>query len=159
MNKILKGIAKSGRVAGAYLFLGPPGVEKKEQAEAFADTLECKKQDKIVVAPSGATLKINQIRELQKWVRYGPSASRYLVVIVEKADTLTDQAAAAFLKTLEEPAPGVVFVLLAEREDKISATILSRCQKIIFSEKTLEWKPDPDLNPFYKDLKNIKGKV
>ena len=158
VQEILEGVAKSDRVAGAYLFLGPPGVGKREAAQAFAELLKCKKQDKFVVAPSGTSLKIGQIRELQSWVRYGPSASPYLVSIVERADTLTDQAAAAFLKTLEEPAPGVVFVLLAEREDKIPATMLSRCQKIIFSEKVEDWKADHALNPFYEELRNITKK-
>jgi DNA polymerase III delta prime subunit len=155
IKKILEGVAKSDRVAGAYIFLGPPDVGKKANAEAFAQILECKKQDKIVIGPSGVSLKIDAIRELQSWVKYGPSASRYLLVIVEKADTLTDQAAAAFLKTLEEPAPGVVFVLLAEREDRIPETILSRCQKIVFSEKLEDWKPNQDFGPFYDELRSI----
>jgi DNA polymerase III delta prime subunit len=158
VQKILEGVAQSDRVAGAYLFLGPPGIGKKKTAQHFAGALQSKKQDQFVVAPSGPSLKIEQVRELQGWVRYGPSASPYLVCIVEGADSLTDQAAAAFLKTLEEPAPGVVFVLLAEREDKIPETIVSRCQKLVFSEKKTEWNPDPGLDPFYRELKNIKNK-
>jgi len=158
IKRILEGIVKSDRVAGAYLFLGPPGVGKKETAEEFAQLLASKKQDKIVVSPSGASLKIDQVRELQKWVRFGPSASKYLIAIVAGADTLTDQAAAAFLKTLEEPAPGVVFVLLVEREDKLPGTILSRCQKVVFSEKKQEWQPNQDFVPFYEEMKSIKNK-
>ncbi|MFH1347650.1 MAG: hypothetical protein ABIH22_03065, partial [Candidatus Margulisiibacteriota bacterium] len=83
VKKILEGIAKSGRVCGAYLFLGPPGTEKKETAEEFVSLLECAKQDRFIVAPSGTSIKIDQIRELQTWVRYGPSAGKYLVTIVE----------------------------------------------------------------------------
>lgn len=158
VEKIINGIAKSGRVAGAYLFLGPPGVGKRQAAEAFAETLKCKKQDKFIISPTGATLKIDQVRELQGWVRFGPSASKYLVVIVAKADTLTDQAAAAFLKTLEEPAPGVVFVLLAERPDRIPTTIISRCQQIVFSENQMDWQPDPEFSPFYKELEGLNKK-
>lgn len=158
VKKILKGIVESDRVAGAYLFLGPPGVGKEETAEEFAQLLESKKQDKIVISPTGASLKIDQVRELQKWVRFGPSASKYLIAIVEAADTLTDQAAAAFLKTLEEPAPGVVFVLLVERADKLPGTILSRCQKIVFSEKRETWQPNQDFNAFYDEMKSIKNK-
>ncbi len=157
VKKILEGISQSKRVAGAYLFIGPPGVGKRDTAEAFADQLGCKKQDRIFVAPSGASFKIEQVRDLQTWVRYGPSASDYLVVVVEKADTLTDQAAAAFLKTLEEPAPGVVFVLLTEREDKMLPTIISRCQRLLFSEVLVDWQPKPDLTEFYNDFKKIKN--
>jgi DNA polymerase III delta prime subunit len=158
IQKILEGVAESDRVAGAYLFLGPPGVGKRDTAEAFAELLKCKKQDKFVVAPSGTSIKIEQVRELQSWVRYGPSVSPYLVTIVEVADRLTEQAAAAFLKTLEEPAPGVVFVLLAEREDRIPATIASRCQKIIFSEKMGSWKLGEDFKSFYEELRSIGNK-
>jgi DNA polymerase III delta prime subunit len=156
--RILEGIASSDRVAGAYVFLGPPGEEKKETANNFADLLECKRQDRVVVSPSGTSLKIDQIRDLQKWVRYGPSISRYLVAIVEGADTLTDQAAAAFLKTLEEPAPGVVFILLAEREDKLPDTILSRCQRVNFSDKNENWQSRQELAEFYKEIRQIKEK-
>ena len=156
VKKILEGIALSKRVAGAYLFIGPPGVGKREAAEYFAEQLGCKKQDRIFVAPSGASFKIEQVRDLQTWVRYGPSASNYLLAVVEKADDLTDQAAAAFLKTLEEPAPGVVFVLLTEREDKMLPTIISRCQRLLFSEGLADWQPKPDLAQFYNDLKKLK---
>ena len=158
VEAILEGVVKHERVAGAYLFVGPPGAAKKEAAEKFADELECKKQDKINIAPSGANLKIEQIRELQSWVRFGPSASKYLVVIVEGADTLTDQAAAAFLKTLEEPAPGVVFILLAEREDKMLPTILSRCQKIYFSEKNIAWQPNEANQAYYDEIRGAGRK-
>ena len=158
VKNILEGIAKSGRVAGAYLFVGPPGAGKKESARAFAQILRCAKQDIFVIAPGGKSLKIDQVRDLQALVRYGPSAGPYLAVIVEKADTLTDQAAAAFLKTLEEPAPGVVFILLAERGDRIPATIASRCQKLVFSERTGEWNPDGVLNPFYEEIRSIRTK-
>ena len=155
VEKIISGIVTSQRIAGAYLFVGPPGAGKKATALAFADQLECKAQDKIIVEPDGASLKIEQIRDLQQWVRFGPSASPYLLVIVSAADTLTDQAAAAFLKTLEEPAPGVVFVLLAEREDKILPTILSRCQKIIFPEPPLTWQPNAVGQNFYTEFQRL----
>lgn len=145
INKIIAGIANSGRVAGAYLFVGAKGAGKKEAAGLLADRLGCQKQDRFAIAPDGASLKIEQVRELQSLVRYGPTISSQLVAVVNQADTLTDQAAAAFLKTLEEPPPGVVFLLLAEREDKLPLTIRSRCQKIIFPEKNTAWQPQPEL--------------
>lgn len=141
------------------MFSGPPGAGKKESAERFAGLLDCKKQDHFTVAPEGATLKIGQVRELQNWVRFGPSASQYLLAVVERADTLTGEAAAAFLKTLEEPAPGVVFVLLVEREDRLPATILSRCQKIIFSEGAAGWQKKEEFKSFYDKVESIKQKT
>jgi DNA polymerase III gamma/tau subunit len=159
IKKILEGIVRNDRVAGAYLFSGPPGAGKKEVAEHFVELLDCKKQDRVLIGPEGATLKIGQVRELQKWVRFGPSASRYLLAIVEGADTLTGEAAAAFLKTLEEPAAGVVFVLLVEREDRLPATILSRCQRIVFPEEAVSWQANQDFSSFYEELKNIKQRA
>lgn len=155
IKKILDGIIGSDRVVGAYIFSGPPGVGKREAAKEFAKLLGSKKQDQIFIEPDGATLKIGQVRELQSWVRFGPSASKYLIVVVSGADTLTGEAAAAFLKTLEEPAKGVVFVLLVERDDRLPATIHSRCQRIIFPEKTVKWEADPELKLFYKELEAI----
>jgi len=156
VEKILAGIAKSDRVAGAYLFIGPPGAGKKAAAEEFAADLKCQKQDLIVIAPTGTTLKIDQIRDLQSWTRFGPTDGKYLLTIVEKADTMSAPAAAAFLKTLEEPAPGVVFVLLAERDYKLPPTILSRCQRIVFPEPDVAWQEDPTKQEYYEQLKVIR---
>ncbi|MFA6549082.1 MAG: ATPase, partial [Candidatus Margulisiibacteriota bacterium] len=62
---ILEKIARGGRVAGAYLFVGGPAEEKRAAAEKFADLLGCVKQDRFTIAPDGQSLKIDQIRELQ----------------------------------------------------------------------------------------------
>ena len=62
------------------------------------------------------------------------------------------------MKTLEEPAPGVVFVLLAEREDKLLPTIKSRCQKVIFADKTVAWQPNEDNQAFYDAVRNAERK-
>ncbi|MBI5078811.1 AAA family ATPase, partial [Candidatus Saganbacteria bacterium] len=135
VHRVLEGIVRNKRVASAYLFAGPPGSGKLEAALDFSNRLGCKKVDCIRVAPEGASLKIEQVWELKQVTRYGPSDGEHLLVVVEEADAMTGEAAAAFLKTLEEPAPGVVFILLVERDDRLPATIASRCQKIIFEEK------------------------
>jgi len=136
MHKMLQKLAKNQRIASAYVFLGPPESEKGAAAAFLAESLACKKQDYINIAPDGASIKIEQIREVQDWVKYGPSASSHLLVVINEADKLTDQAAAAFLKTLEEPPAGVVFVLLVERQERLPATIYSRCQRIGFGDNT-----------------------
>ena len=138
--------------------MGPPGAGKRAAADFMAETLLCQKQDRFILLPEKTSLKIDQVRELQREVRYGPSIGRYLVAIIEKADSLTDEAAAAILKTLEEPPPGVVFILLAERPDKILLTIQSRCQKITFSEAQKQWEPDPEYTPFFEEIKSISRK-
>ncbi len=157
IQKILEGITRTQRIAGAYIFSGPPGAGKKEAAAEFTRLLECKEQDIFNIVPDGASLKIDQIRELQSWVRFGPSAGAYLTAIIEGADTLTDEAAGAFLKTLEEPPPGVVFILIVEREDRLPDTIHSRCQRIVFPETMEEWTPSPEFSSFHEELKKIKG--
>ena len=159
ISKILKGIAQNKRLASAYLFVGPPGVGKRQAATDFATLLDVKKQDKLIIMPKGASLKIEQIRELQGLVKYGPSISAYLVVIVEQADSLTDQAQAAFLKTLEEPAPGVVFILLIEREDKLVKTIVSRCQKLLFAENVVEPESNKEYSNYYQHLEELGSKT
>lgn len=145
-------------MAGAYIFSGPPGSGKKEAAGAFAEILECSKQDRFWVEPEGGSIKIEQIRELQKAVRYGPSAGSYLLVVLDQADKLTDQAAAAFLKTLEEPPPGVIFVLLVEREDEIPSTVRSRSQRIVFAERKKKWERNHDFDSFYESFENLHQK-
>jgi len=144
------------QVASAYIFMGPPDSAKLEDARAFALKLGCAKIDLIEVVPDGATLKIDQVREVQQQVRYGPSAGTYQFVIVREADKLTPDAAAAFLKTLEEPPPGVIFILLVEREDRLPATIASRCQRIVFGEIVKKWEPREEYAEYYKALKSAR---
>lgn len=155
---MLEGIIKNGRIASAYLFVGPPGSAKLEAARAFADRLGCPDIDRIIIGPDGASVKIDQILELQRFTRYGPSAGAHLLAIVEKADEMTPEAAAAFLKTLEEPAERVTFILLVEREDRLPETIISRCQKILFEEEAGGWQPDPELSAWYAELRSLGGK-
>lgn len=158
MHRVLEGIIKSKRLASGYLFMGPPDSSKAEDALAFAERLGCGKLDHIKVCPDGASIKIEQIRELQRLVRYGPSQSDYLLVMIERADEMTDEAAGAFLKTLEEPPPRVLFVLLVERLERLPETVVSRCQKIVFGEIPGAWQPNPEFDSFYADVQNIKGK-
>lgn len=158
VKKILESAAKNNRVASAYLFVGGALENKIQSTQEFAAVLDCKKQDIFEVKPSGATIKIEQIRELSSWVRYGPSAGEYLVAIIKEADKMTPEASAAFLKTLEEPAPGVVFVLIAQREEKLSQTIISRCQKIIFPEILEDYQPKEEWSSLYPELEKISRK-
>jgi len=158
MHRVLEGIIHNQRVASAYLFLGAPDSDKKIDAEKFADRLGSRKVDKIRVEPKGASLKIDQIREIQQVVRYGPSSGSYLCVIVERADEMTEEAAGAFLKTLEEPPPGVIFILLIERAERIPETIQSRCQTIIFEERQKGWEANPEYSLFYEEIKNYRKK-
>ncbi|MEM6335873.1 MAG: DNA polymerase III subunit delta', partial [Bacteroidota bacterium] len=70
--------------------------------------------------------------ELKRVMSFRPHEGRYKVAILIGADTLRVEAANAFLKLLEEPAPNTVFILTTSRPDRILPTILSRCQRVRF---------------------------
>ncbi|MEX0786928.1 MAG: hypothetical protein WD939_09845, partial [Dehalococcoidia bacterium] len=78
-------------------------------------------------------IRICQVRRLQGVVSRAPFEARYRVLIVDPADTLTAEAANAFLKTLEEPPPRTVMVLITAREESLRETVRSRCRRIAFS--------------------------
>jgi DNA polymerase-3 subunit delta' len=82
--------------------------------------------------PDSRDLRICQVRRLQRVLSLSPYAGGRRVAIVDAADTLRAEAANAFLKTLEEPPAETVLILLAEREERLPDTVLSRCQKLAF---------------------------
>lgn len=91
--------------------------------------------DVIIVGPgeSGA-IKIDQVRDLVDRSAYRPFEGRRRVVIVEDADAMVPGAQNALLKTLEEPPPSSVFILLTSRPDTLFATLRSRCIQLTFAE-------------------------
>ncbi len=151
---ILKRAVKGGRVAHAYLFAGLDGIGKRRAARELGRALNCESiledgdscgacpsckgfdyagnLNYIEIEPEGGYLKIERIRELQRAARYKTDGETRLIV-VEGADTMQKPAANAFLKTLEEPTPGTVIVLLSSRPSMLLPTIISRCQRINFS--------------------------
>jgi DNA polymerase III delta subunit-like protein len=126
----------SSRRAHALLFAGPEGAGKRTAAQAIAaDVLKTDSQthpDLIRIAPEKNSIKIESIRELIGRVSLKPIQSERMVVVVEEADAMTTGAANALLKTLEEPPPYVLFLLLTSRPEELPATIRSRCQRVRF---------------------------
>src|SRR6185437_3352411 len=156
VTRTLANAIASNRVAQAYIFSGVRGVGKTTAARILAKALNCAKGitaepdnscDSCKEISAGTSLDvleidaasnrgIDQIRELREMVKYAPIASRYKVVILDEAHQLTEEASNALLKTLEEPPPGVVFVLATTQPEDLSDTIKSRAQLFQFRALT-----------------------
>jgi DNA polymerase-3 subunit delta' len=95
--------------------------------------------DVLFVSPgdSGA-IKIDQVRDIVDRSQYRPFEGRRRVVIIDEADALVSQAQNALLKTLEEPTPSSVFILVTSRPDMLLPTVLSRCPQLRFRPLSLE---------------------
>jgi DNA polymerase-3 subunit delta' len=155
----LKAARRAGRLAHAYLFLGPEGVGKESVARALAGALNCPQPwedgdacgecpscrrlaagthpDFLVLAPTSEgrqpQIKIEQVRDLRRLTAYPPVGGGWRVALIKPAEALNDAAANALLKTLEEPPPQHLLVLTAGVEDDLFPTVVSRCQKLVFS--------------------------
>lgn len=150
---LLAGSLRHDRLAHAYLFAGPKGVGKKRialhlakaifctvlPADSCGECVQCRRidagnhPDVHYISPDGASIKIDQVRALQKEMAMRAVESSHKVYVIEHVDKMTIQAANSLLKFLEEPPAGVVALLLTENAHSILPTILSRCQTIPFS--------------------------
>ncbi|WP_027339742.1 DNA polymerase III subunit delta' [Halonatronum saccharophilum] len=149
---ILKRSLKADRLSHAYLFIGESGLGKDIAAFEFSKAINCHESEddscgeciscrKAVnnnhpdikeIRPEGASIKIDQIRELQQEIIYKPYESKKKVYIIYSGDKMNIQAANSLLKTLEEPPSHAIIILLADNVNKILPTIISRCQLIRF---------------------------
>jgi DNA polymerase-3 subunit delta' len=127
---------RAGRLAHAYLLTGPAGSGKSWLAVNLAAlVLECAPEralahpDAHMVQPESKSRRIviDQIRDLEHSIQRKPLLSRNKVAIVHDADRMQQQAANAFLKTLEEPPPGSLILLLSTRPKAMLETVRSRC--------------------------------
>jgi len=75
-------------------------------------------------------ISVDQVREVERSVALKPYEGRTRVVVIDPADAMSAGAQNAFLKTLEEPPPQVVFVLIATREERLLPTVRSRCRRV-----------------------------
>lgn len=157
---ILKNALISKRLAHAYLFVGPDGVGKKLIALNLAKTLNCFTPpsaedccdqcvscqkinsnihpDLILMEPAGEVIKIGQLRDLQTRLRFRPWEGKARICIFEAAESMNEEAANAFLKTLEEPPADTYFFLITSRPHMLRPTILSRCQWVKFQSLSKE---------------------
>lgn len=151
----LKNAASGGRVASAYIFLGPSGCGKKLTALNFAKLLNCasplegepcEKCASCVKINSSAHPDILVLEKEEKKTDFGidivfeairsaslkPYEARKKVYILDDADIMSEPAQNAVLKTLEEPPQNLVLILMVEDIHSVSETIKSRSQIVKF---------------------------
>lgn len=131
----------------AWLLTGPPGSGRSVAARAFAAALECPDHgcgqcrecrtaldgshaDVDVVDTTGLTIGVDAARDLVRLGSLRPSVGRWRVIVVEDADRLTEQAANALLKVIEEPVARTVWLLCAPSLDDVIVTIRSRSRHV-----------------------------
>jgi DNA polymerase III subunit delta' len=131
----------------AWLFTGPPGSGRSVAARAFAAALQCpdggcgechacqtvragSHPDVDVVTPAGLSIGVAEAREIVLRSSMAPGRGGWQVVLLEDADRLTEAAANALLKAIEEPPPRGVFLLCVPSADDLPPTIRSRCRLV-----------------------------
>ena len=138
----------SQNMTHAWLFTGPPGSGRSNAAMAFAAALVCEAvgcgqcvncktalagshADVELIRTEGLSIKIDEVRELITRASWSPSVANYRVVVIEDADRLTESAANALLKAVEEPGARTVWLLCAPSTTDVLPTILSRTRCLV----------------------------
>ena len=154
-KKILTNMVTNKNFVHSYLFYGAEGIGKKIFAKEFAKMILCSGVDKkspcdkcksciefdsnnnpdfFYIEPNGGSIKIDQIRQMQKSILEKPIESKKKVYIINNCQLMTKEAQNCILKTLEEPQEYVVIILISSSESSILPTVKSRCMKIYFNE-------------------------
>jgi DNA polymerase III subunit delta' len=146
---------ESQEMTHAWLFTGPPGSGRSSAAIAFAQALICPNSgcgtcsdcnsakthghpDVEIIRTEGLSIKVEEIRELLTRVAWAPSMGGWRVVVMEDADRLTESAANALLKAIEEPGTRTVWLLCAPTLHDVLPTIRSRCRHLQLRTPSLE---------------------
>jgi DNA polymerase-3 subunit delta' len=150
-----RAVSDPASMTHAWLLTGPPGSGRSVAARAFAAALQCPSDgcgecrecrtaadgthaDVDVIATEGLSIKVEQARDLVGLAAHRPSVGRWRVIIVEDADRLTERAADALLKALEEPVPRTVWMLCAPSVEDVIITIRSRSRQVRLRTPSVE---------------------
>lgn len=129
---------KQGKIAHAYLFIGPRGTGKTSVARIFAHVVNGFKYEledhylDIIEIDAASNTGVDNIRELREKAAIAPTKGKYKVYIIDEVHMLSKSAANALLKTLEEPPKHVIFILATTDAHKVPITISSRTQSFSF---------------------------
>ena len=140
----------------AYLFVGPEGAGREEIARAFSGSIfvnyeegnnleRCKDlawrgihPDLSIIEPEGRTLRVSDAQKIIFESSRSPVESQKKVLVVNRFDTAEPEAVASLLKTIEEPSPTTIFILLSESIPDSHVTISSRCVRVDVPVMTVE---------------------
>ena len=148
----LKRAVDENKVSHSYMFVGIEGIGKQMIAKEFAQIVLCTNEEEkgchqckscvefmshnhpdfLYLEPDGSSIKIEQIRYLQRKIQEKPIISNKKVYIINDADKMTAEAQNCLLKTLEEPPEYSTIILVGSNENAFLNTIKSRCMKISF---------------------------
>ena len=148
----IKQAINRGRIAHAYLFCGPRGTGKTSTARILSKAVNCLDTQEgepcntcrmcvavnegraldLVEIDAASNRGIDEMRNIREKVNYSPVEATHKVYVLDEAHMLTDAAADALLKTLEEPPSHVIFILATTEPHRLSSTIISRCQRFDF---------------------------
>jgi DNA polymerase III subunit delta' len=165
----LREAVASDRVTHAWLFTGPPGIGKLHTARVFAAAMNCPAggdgtcescrrilrgvhPDVHLIVPEGDFLLVEEVRAVREEASRSRHEARTAVFILDEADRMTEAAANALLKVLEEPPANVVFVLVARSPEALVSTVPSRARTVPFvslslAELTAALAAELDLSP------------
>jgi DNA polymerase-3 subunit delta' len=150
VKAILRSALRQGRLPPGLLLSGPDGVGKKALALVCGRALVCERgdgdaceqcapcrraarglhPDLMLLEPDGATIKIDRVRDAAREIGGRPFEARARAVVIDEAHLLTEQAANALLKSLEEPCPTSHVLLVSAAPQALLPTIRSRCQTL-----------------------------
>jgi len=151
-KKFFQSVLKEDKLSHAYILTGPAGVGKFLFARELAAVLLCEKQSgcgqcrnclrvthgnhpsiRLFETPKGKkNIGIDMVRDLEHEIRLKPFEGKYKIFIINDTETLSEEAANALLKTLEEPPDYSLLLLVAAQTGSLPTTVLSRCQIVRF---------------------------
>ena len=153
IQELLEQTIRNKRASHSYLFVGTEGIGKKQIAKEFAKAFLCLEENKycgkcksciefddnnnpdfILIEPEENSIKIDQIREIQRKVVEKPIISKQKVYIIDNSDKMSTEAQNGLLKTLEEPPEYITIILIGSNENSFLSTIKSRCTILRFKD-------------------------